>query len=421
MSKTERTVSIRWTLGIAAAAIVFMGAAAPRTAHAQAAGCTGNHKISKQIAKPMAAANDAMRARRWQEVLNKVREAQAITGYIRSATDEFYFHEFQGFAYSQLKQYPEAARELEAGLNSPCMAAAKKYDRYKALAAIYYAMKNNAKVIEFGNLALRAGPDGDTPIYVAQAYYQSGQYKDAIRVMNDTIAKTEQRGQKPNEQWFLLLRSACDRVNDNACISRVFEKLVIYYPKPDYWMNAMSALRKLDNVSDVQQLNIFRLQTYVKVMNKPDEFKEMAQLAIEQGLPCEAQQVLEGAFAQNMFKTQRDKDVNTRLLASAKAACSPAKAALAQNEAKAQASSTGDDDVKVGAGYLFSGDPAKAVTLLQRGITKGKLQNPDEAAMLLGIAQLKANNKSEAAKAFKTVKSDPNMARIAKLWTLNAT
>lgn len=413
MSISERTVSNRWNLCVAAAAIVFMGAAAP-AAYAQA-GCSGNGKISKQIAKPMAAAQEAMKARRWQDVLNRVKEAQGVTGYIPSETDKFYMQEFQGFAYSQLKQYPDAAKTLEAGLNSPCMTPAKKVDRYKALMAIYSAQRNNAKVVEYGNLLSKSGGGGDAQLYVAQAYYQSGDHKNAIRVMNELISGVEQRGQTPKENWLLQLQASCDKVNDSACVSRQFEKLVMYYPKTDYWKNLMVALRKTE-VNDVQQLNIFRLATYVKVMNKPEEYKEMAQLALEQGVPCEAQTVLEGAFTANVFKEQRDKDVNTRLLAAAKAACSPAKAALAQNEAKA---STGGDLVKVGAGYLTSGDPAKAVGALQKGIAKGQLTNPDEAGILLGIAQLRANNKAEAAKAFKTVKADPTMARIAKLWALN--
>jgi hypothetical protein len=37
----------------------------------------------------------------------------------------------------------------------------------------------------------------------------------------------------------------------------------------------------------------------------------------------------------------------------------------------------------------------------------------------LGLAYLRTNNKAEAAKAFRTVKTDPTMARIAKLWLLN--
>ena len=46
-------------------------------------------------------------------------------------------------------------------------------------------------------------------------------------------------------------------------------------------------------------------------------------------------------------------------------------------------------------------------------------QRADEANILLGIAHLRNNNKAEAAKAFRNVKRDPTMARIAKLWVLN--
>ena len=56
---------------------------------------------------------------------------------------------------------------------------------------------------------------------------------------------------------------------------------------------------------------------------------------------------------------------------------------------------------------------------IKAGIAKGKLAKPDQAGILLGIASLKSSNKDEASKAFKTVKVDPTMTRIAKLWLLN--
>ena len=43
----------------------------------------------------------------------------------------------------------------------------------------------------------------------------------------------------------------------------------------------------------------------------------------------------------------------------------------------------------------------------------------DEAYMVLGLAHLRNNNKTEARKAFNLVKRDPTMVRIAKLWNLN--
>ena len=418
-------MSIRSGLVFAIAALGMVGAGLSAPASAQTAACTGNGKISKQIAKPMQAAQDAQKARKWQEVLTKVREAEAVPG-TKSAFDQFYMSEFRGYAYLNLRQDAEAARELEFGLNSPCMPEAKKADRYKNLVGIYTALRNYPKAIDYGNRALKISRDPDIQVAVAQAYYQSGNNKDAVRVMNELLASLEQSGRVPTEQQLLLVQAACQKANDNNCVAKVFEKLVMHYPKPEYWQNLMSALRQSD-LNDLQRLNVMRLAVHVNVMKKPDEYKEMAQLALEEKLGCEAQTVLEQGFTKKVFVEKRDVDVNTRLLNAAKKEAETEKAALTQNETTARTAATGDAEVKVGAQYLGCGDPAKAVAAIQRGITKGKIANgapnqaqrEDEAGLLLGISHLRNNNKAEAAKAFRSVKRDPTMARIAKLWLLN--
>jgi hypothetical protein len=60
------------------------------------------------------------------------------------------------------------------------------------------------------------------------------------------------------------------------------------------------------------------------------------------------------------------------------------------------------------------------VAAIQRGIAKGNASDPAEAQLVLGIAQLKAGNKAEAAKAFRGVKGDADLQRVAKLWSLRA-
>ena len=53
--------------------------------------------------------------------------------------------------------------------------------------------------------------------------------------MNELLASMEPKGQVPKEQQLLLVQSACSKAGDNACVARVFEKLVSNYPKPEYW------------------------------------------------------------------------------------------------------------------------------------------------------------------------------------------
>jgi tetratricopeptide (TPR) repeat protein len=260
--------------------------------------------------------------------------------------------------------------------------------------------------------------DPELMVTLGQAYYQGGNNKEAVRVMNEVIAYFEQSGKTPKEDTMLLVLTACQKVNDNNCVTRLFEKLVVYYPKPEYWQNLLSALVQSD-LRDEQKINVMRLQVKVGVMKKPSEFTEMAQIAMDQGLPGEAQFILEQAFTNKLFKDQREIDKNTRLLNAAKKQAETDKANLAAKEAAAKAAATGDADVQLGAAYLGYGENEKALEALKRGVTKGKLTNADQAGILLGIANLRANNKADAAKAFRTVKTDPTMTRIAKLWLLN--
>jgi tetratricopeptide (TPR) repeat protein len=397
-----------------------MGFSAP--AAAQGAGCTGGGKISKTIAKPMTAAQEAMKAKRWQEVLNKVKEAEAVPG-AKSGFDQYYMAEFRGYAYHNLRQDADAARELENALNSPCMPEAKKADRYKALVGLYTSLKNYPKAIDYANRGLKLTRDPEMQVALAQAYYQSGNNKDAARVMKELLASSDRA---PKEQQLLLIRAACEKAGDNACVSQAYEKLVVYYPKPEYWQNLMKALRQGDT-DDIQAHNVMRLALHVNVLKDPDQFKELAQLSLEQKLACEAQTVLEQGFTKKVFVEKRDVDVNTRLLDAAKKEAATEKAALPKSEAAAQSAATGDALVKAGAQALGCGDAAKAKQLIQAGITKGSLakgdpkeaERNDEAYILLGMAHLKNNNKAEAAKAFRNVKKDPTMVRIAKLWLLN--
>ena len=168
-----------------------------------------------------------------------------------------------------------------------------------------------------------------------------------------------------------------------------------------------------------QLLNMWRLADGVNVLSDPAEYLEMAQLAIGQGLPGEAQTVLEKGVQKGVFTSARQKEQSTQMLAEAKQAVALDKSTLEKQDVAARAKPTGDNDVKLGAAYLSYGQTDKAIEALNRGIAKGGVKNPDEAAILLGIAHLRAGNKPEAAKAFSTANKDATMTRIAKLWLLN--
>lgn len=408
----------RSTTGLAAiVAIAALGLSGQALA-VESGTCPGEGKINNKLKKSMGAAQDASKASDWPTVIAKSQEADAVA-VEKTEYEQFLLHEFKGIAYSQLKQYDNAAKELEASVASPCMPEADKPKRYKGLLQMAYQSKQYDKVIDFGNKAMASGGDADIAVFVGNAYYLKNDNQNTKKVLGEFAAKQEQSGKTPDEQTYQILQSACLKMDDMACVGEQAEKLVLNYPKQEYWQNMIYLLLQNASSDNKQLLNIMRLGAANKAL-KPPQYAEMAQLAIDQGLPGEAQQVLEQVNASGGFDA-KTKDIGNRLLDQAKKAATLDKSTLDAQDARAKAKPTGDADIKLGAAYLSYNQPDKAIEALKRGIGKGQLKDPDEAGLLLGIAYTRSNNKAEADKAFATVTKNPTMARIAKLWTGKST
>lgn len=373
-------------------------------------------KVSPAVAKTLQAAQNASKAKKWGECLSNLRTADGAAG--KTAYDSFIINELTAFCALSSNDVATATAAMQTNLSSP-FAADKVAQRTRDLAKVHFNARNYAKTIEIGRGAINSGyADADTFLVVAQSYYQQNDYKNAREFTGSWIRDLEKRGQRPKENAIQIYVTSCMRLKDEACTAAGFEKLVTYYPDPAGWANLMQSLFATRN--DAAAFNAYRLATEVGAMRTGDDYTEMAQRAIEKGLPGEAQAALEAGFARKAFTEKRDVDRNTRLLATAKERAAADRAGLAKADKEAAAGKSADADLRVGQAYMSYGQYAAAVAAIQRGIAKGNASDPAEAQMVLGIAQLKAGNRSEATKAFRAVKGDADIQRVAKLWSLRA-
>jgi len=373
-------------------------------------------KVSPAVAKTLLAAQNASKAKKWGECLSNLRTADGTAG--KTAYDSFIINELTSFCALSSNDVATATAAMQTNLASP-FAADKVAQRTRDLAKVFFNARDYAKTVEIGRGAIKSGyADADTFLVVAQSYYQQNDYKNAREFTGNWIRDLEKRGQRPKENAIQIYVTSCMRLKDEACTAAGFEKLVTYYPDPAGWANLMQSLFATRN--DVAAFNAYRLATEVGAMRTGDDYTEMAQRAIEKGLPGEAQSALEAGFARRAFTEKRDIDRNTRLLATAKERAAADRAALAKADKEAAAGKSADADLRVGQAYMSYGQYAAAVTAIQRAIAKGNATDPVEAQMVLGIAQLKAGNKAEASKAFRAVKGDADIQRVAKLWSLRA-
>jgi tetratricopeptide (TPR) repeat protein len=391
-------------------------------------GLAAEEKVSPKAAKPLKAAQEAIQKKQWDQVIAKTNEAEAVSG--KTAYDQYIINEFKAVALVAQRKFAEAASVYEQNLNSGKVPPGEVDDRLKRLIQLNTATKNYPKVMELGGRWLKGGgQEVDTRVLVAQAHYLQKDYKNAISIMQGAIKSTEQAGRMPDENWLQLVRSSQQNIGDLDGSSKTLEKLVRSYPKPEYWDYLLSSRMRQKN-SDRILLNLFRLADQVGVLDNPDEYIEMTEILLDYGLPGEAQSVMEAGYEAKVFETtdKAKADRYKKHLDDAKAQAAKDQQSLAAAEKEAQKSPTGQAYVALGMAYSSFGQYDKAVSALSQGLEKGQVKDPDQAQMMLGIANLKLGKRAEAVQAFEKISCDPQkdpscdpkMTDLARLWTIVA-
>ena len=408
------------------AASMSIGAAvvtSPAAAAAAAAAEPAKPTVSKAVVKQLADAQKAGQAKKFDEALAKLAEAEAIT--TRTPYDTFVMHQLRAYTYSQMGRTNDAIPSYIAELDSGFLSADEQDRISRGVTTLYYQQKDYAKTTEFGQKVIAAGrADADAYFMIGHAYYLQDKYPEAIGIAKAYLAEAAKKGQKPSENSLLLLTQASAKQRDIPGLTDSLGLLVEHYGKPDYWRDLLVTLR--DNTgrganNDVYTFNIYRLMRETSTLRESNDFLEMAQLAVQLGSPGEAVDALTRGQKAAVFTAESDKSASRNQLQSAGKLAESDRAGLAKFEIEAKAAKAGEGDVRLGQTYLSYDQPDKALEALQRGIAKGSLRNADEAQILLGISLLRLGRKDEAAAAFKATKgTDARLGNLARLWGIHA-
>lgn len=385
------------------------------------AGAADKPMVTRAFGKPLKAAHDDLTHGQYREALQELDKARALPK--PSPYDTHVINELALYAYYKTHNLADTAKAMEATLDDGFTPPATVHSRVKNLAVLYYQLKNYAKAAQLGRRAIQGGyGDANTDTIVSQAYYLQGNYRDTAKFTEGVVTDEIRQGRTPPENQMQIVLNSCVKLNDKACINRSLEQLVTYYPKPEYWQDLMLSLfnsRQAES-NDMDMLDIYRLASDVGAMTLPSQYIEMAQLALEQGSPGDAEQVLELGYGKNAFTDSDTRQHAARLLATAKRQAASDQSSLPKLASQAAVASKGDKDVALGVAYLGYQQYDKAVTALSQGLAKGGVAHPAQARLLLGIAQLKSGQRAQAVQTFKQVTGNPILMQLARLWSLRA-
>ena len=375
--------------------------------------------VRAEVGKPLQAAQEAIKAQKFKDALARVNEADAVAN--KTANESFQIERMRLSAAQGAGDIETAAKSFEVLSTAGKIAGAEKIRMVESLAGAYYRAKDYAKaMLWYQRYFKEGGTNVAMRTFLIQSQYLSGDFAGAARELMTEIQAAEKAGIAPPQERLNLLLNAGTQMKDANTTVYALERLVTFYPKKEYWLDLLSRMQRKPGFSDRLALDTYRLSMAIGSLSAANDYSEMAQLALQAGLPHEARQVVDKGFAGGVLGKGADGERHKRLRDLVNKRLLEAVAARPETEKQAAAEKDGGALVNLGFDLVFAGQAAKGLPMMQKGLAKGSLKRLDDAKLHLAIAYLMAGDSAKAQATLKTVGGTDGTADMARLWELYA-
>jgi outer membrane protein assembly factor BamD (BamD/ComL family) len=379
-------------------------------AHAQKA-----EAVRPEVGKPLQAAQGFVKQRKGREALAEVAKAEAVAN--RTPYENFLIQQMKGSAAVAAGDSETAIKSFEAVLGSGRVSGREATSMVQAVAVAYYQKKDYANAAKWTQRYFKEGGNDAAMRTVLLQSYFLGNDCGSVQKM---VAASDEGKKTPSEEELQMLANCYDRSKDSTGYANTMEKLVAHYPKKEYWTSVLSRVQKKSGFSDRLGVNVYRLRFATNNAGTPNDYMEMAQLAMQAGVPSEAKVIIDKGYQTGQLGKGDQAERHERLKKLVEKTVEEKKASREADEKEALAAKDGNALVNLGLNYVYEGNAAKGLPLVEQGIKKGGLKRPEDAKLRYGEALLYAGRKDRAVQVLREVKGTDGTADIARLWVLQA-
>lgn len=386
---------------------------------ASAQGLEANADVFRpEVSKPLTAADEFIKAGKFGEAQVKIREAEQVSN--RTPLENYVINRMRGIAAMGMGDEATAARSFEAVMASGRSPIAEQQRLAEALAVMYFKSGDYKKAVAWNERYLKdGGTNPEMRMQLVRSRYLAEDYAGAATDLRAMLDADEKAKVTPPLDRLQMLVSSYVKLNDAAGYAFVVDKLLVYYPKREYWVDAIRRVETRPGFPQSLVLDVLRLQEATGSLTTAAQYTVMAQLALKVGLPGDAKRILDKGFAAGILGTGAEADAQQKLRDAATKQFADDEKVFAQNAKDAAAAKDGTALVNVGYAMVTAGRTEQGLALMEQGIQKGGIGQADEARLHLAIAYLAAGQKSKAIQAFEAVKGD-GTSDLARLWLIHA-
>ena len=373
--------------------------------------------VRPEVGKPLQAAQAFVKQRKGREALAEVAKAEAVAN--RTPYENFLIAQMRGSAATAAGDSDTAIRSFEQVLGSGRVSGREATAMVQAVAVGYYQKKDYASSAKWTQRYFKeGGSDPAMRTVLLQSYYLGNDCGSVQKMLASAADADSTR--RASEEELQILANCFLRQKDNTGYVNAIEKLVIHYPKKEYWTDLLARVQKKSGFSDRLGVNVYRLRFATNNAGTASDYMEMAQLAMQAGVPAEAKLIMDKGYQVNALGKGDQAERHERLRKLVQKTLEESQKTRAQDEKEALAAKDGNALVAIGLNYVYEGNAAKGLPLIDAGIKKGGLKRPEDAKLRYGEALLHAGRKDRAVQVLRDVRGTDGTADIARLWVLHA-
>lgn len=372
--------------------------------------------LGEKVGKNLQTAQSALAAHKYPEAMAAVNAAEAVSG--KTDYESYTIDQMRAAVAAQSGNVPEAISAYDKLIASPRTPAATKEQMVQAEAGMAYTAKDYTRAAQVAEKYIKAG--GTNPqmyTILIQAYYLQKDYANAARAQQMQIDAQSKAGTKPTENQLQLLAACQAQLHDQSALMQTYVLLATYYPKPDYWAQVVHSALSNPHMAPALRLDVDRVRVAAGLVKTPAEYIDIAELAMQAGLPQIALDVMNEGYSTNVLGHDAGAAREDRLKQMIVQTVADRKANIATAETQAQAAPNGNALLTVGYNYVTFGQADKGLQLMNAGIAKGPT-DINIARLHLGLAQAAAGQKAAAITTLKSVGGDNGARDLAQFWVV---
>ncbi|MBT8041080.1 MAG: tetratricopeptide repeat protein [Xanthomonadales bacterium] len=367
--------------------------------------------MSQQVYEQLTELQELIEAQDYAQAEVKVRDLRNKKGL--SDYERAQIWNITAYSYYLQERYSDAIDAYDQVLAQPDLPAALQQSTLKTKSQLMFTQEDyeGALVVIRELMAVIPEPSADVLMIEGQALFQLARYDEALVPIKTAITMYRDQGQKPKENWLLLLRVIYFEQKDYEKMLDVVKELIAYYPKDTYILVLAGIYSELGDTK--KQLTLSEVLYEKGYLNNASQVTNLANLYLLHGQPYKAAVLLQTEIDKEVVKSN---ERNLRLLSQAWYTAREDEKAIPPLERAAAIAGDGELYIRLTQSHINLENWSEAAAAARRGIEVGGLKRTDQAHIMLGMALFNQKKLEQARGAFQRAGRDNRSARTSSQW-----